>query len=540
MAQTNLSDFLRRLTRGMAAETLADHSDRQLVEKALATRDEVAFQAIVHRHGPMVYRVCWRVLQPQQDVEDAFQSTFLVLAQKLRSVRKHASLASWLHGVAHRVALKSKAQSAARWRREHQASATHTVTPDEFQPALDFELSRLPDKWRLPLVLCYLEGRTQDESARQLGWSKSTLRRRLEEARTALGCRLNGRGMAWPAALSAVLVSDCITSAAPAPGLVASTVAAAGAITSGKSLASVSSANVAALTKGVLKTMFLSKLKTVTAVFFLISLVPAGIGGLAYATLAQERSENRQETQAKQNEKRPENIQDARVLVERAKELDLAKAEHKLAEVNLKQAQAELAKAQQRYEEAQEHYEVAKGRGTGQYPSLPWAAQSKEGTTVSGRLVKMNPEKSSIMLEYWKEARGGMVVMHMAYEDFLVSKDAMILQDNAKVRLPDLKGGAYIRLELDGKIAVRITADGGTVPGPVRYVSSNQARNTITVIGGKNDERRVYHLLKETEVTTDSGKVARLPDIKEGTMLHLTRSAEDANTVIRIEIIPSD
>src|SRR5262245_33050173 len=107
---TNLSDFFRRLTGGMA-ETQDDQSDRQLVERALAGRDEAAFQAIVHRHGPMVYRVCWRVSLHSQDAEDAFQATFLVLAQRLRTVRKRDSLASWLHGVARRVALKANAQS---------------------------------------------------------------------------------------------------------------------------------------------------------------------------------------------------------------------------------------------------------------------------------------------------------------------------------------------------------------------------------------------------------------------------------------------
>src|SRR5437773_5890553 len=165
MATTNLSDFFRRLTRGMAAETLGDHSDRQLVERALAGRDEAAFQAIVQRHGPMLYRVCWRVLLHPQDAEDAFQATFLILAQKLRTVRKHASLASWLHGVAHRVALKSKAQCAARRSRERQATVPDTVPPDDvtwgaLRSALGFELSQLPGKWRLPLFLCYLEGRT--------------------------------------------------------------------------------------------------------------------------------------------------------------------------------------------------------------------------------------------------------------------------------------------------------------------------------------------------------------------------------------------
>jgi DNA-directed RNA polymerase specialized sigma24 family protein len=105
MATPNLSAFLRRLTRGMVAKSLSDLSDRQLVEQFLARRDEAVFEVIVRRHGPIVYRVCWRVLQHQQDAEDAFQATFLLLAQKLCTVRKHDSLASWVHGVAHRDVL---------------------------------------------------------------------------------------------------------------------------------------------------------------------------------------------------------------------------------------------------------------------------------------------------------------------------------------------------------------------------------------------------------------------------------------------------
>jgi RNA polymerase sigma factor (sigma-70 family) len=286
MATANLGDFLRRLTRGMAAETLADHSDQHLVETALAGCGEAAFQAIVHRHGPMVYRVCWRALQHPQDAEDAFQATFLILAQKLRTVRKHASLASWLHGVAHRVALKAKAQSAARRRHEHQASPSEALPSDdvtwgEFRSALDSELNQLPDKWRLPLILCYLEGRTQEESASQLGWSKSTLRRRLEEARTALGARLTGRGVAWSAAISAVLLSDCIASAAPAPGLVASTVEAAAGVAAGKTVAKAASATVATLTEGVMKAMFLNKVVKLTAMLLVLTLVTLTGGTLA-------------------------------------------------------------------------------------------------------------------------------------------------------------------------------------------------------------------------------------------------------------------
>src|SRR5262249_53664291 len=130
-ATTNVSAFLRRLTRGMVAATLADQSDRQLVEQFLAGRDEAVFEAIVRRHGAMVYRVCRRILQHHQDAEAALQATFLLLAQRLRTVRKHASLASWLHGVAHRVALKSKAAAATRRRHEEQAPVCQNMPRDD-------------------------------------------------------------------------------------------------------------------------------------------------------------------------------------------------------------------------------------------------------------------------------------------------------------------------------------------------------------------------------------------------------------------------
>jgi RNA polymerase sigma factor (sigma-70 family) len=293
MATANVSAFLHRLTRGMVEETLADHSDRQLVERLLARPDEAAFEAIVRRHGPMVYRVCWRVLQQEQDTEDAFQATFLILARQSRTVRRPASLASWLHGIARRVALKARAHDAAR-RRHEQKAATANVPPDdvpwqELRGVLDAELERLPEKWRLPLILCYLEGQTQEEAARQLGWSQRTLRRRLEEARAALGRRLTGRGVVWPAALSAVLLSDCVAPAALVPRLLRSTMEAAAFIAAGKAMpAAAVSANVAALTEGVLKTMFTSRLKTATAVLVLLTALGVVAGGLLYQTNAAE------------------------------------------------------------------------------------------------------------------------------------------------------------------------------------------------------------------------------------------------------------
>jgi len=294
MAIVQMSRFLRRLTRGMAAETLGELADRQLLERLLAAQDEAVFEALVRRHGPMVYRVCWRVLQQAEDTEDAFQATFLLLARKLQTVRKRDSLASWLHGVAHRIALDAKAQGARRCRHQARAAAnSHPGPPEditwrELRTVLDEELGRLPEKWRLPLILCYLEGRSQEEAARQLGWSKSTLLRRLEEARAALGRRLTGRGVVWPAALSAVLLSDCVAPAALAPGLVGSTVEAATQIAAGQAAVGIISAKVAALTEGGMKTMLLTKLKIATAVLVLLAGLGVALGTASPHTKAQQ------------------------------------------------------------------------------------------------------------------------------------------------------------------------------------------------------------------------------------------------------------
>jgi RNA polymerase sigma factor (sigma-70 family) len=332
MATAHLSVFLRRLTWDMVAETLVDQSDGQLVEQFLARRDEAAFVTLVRRHGPMVYRVCWRVCQQEQDAEDAFQATFLLLAEKLHTVRKHDSLASWLHGVAHRVALKAKAQALLRRRHEEQASVSQPVPPDavtwgELRMALDAELAQLPDKWRLPLILCYLEGRTQDEAAGHFGWSRTTLQRRLAEARAALGRRLSRRGVIWPAALSAVLLSDCVAPAALAPGLVSSTVEAAARVAAGRAAISAVSVKVAALTEGVLKTMLPSKLKIAMAVLLAVAAL-SGAAGLIYQTQAAERPKALTATEkADDKEKQPAEKKDQDIKEDEAKQLKALEGE---------------------------------------------------------------------------------------------------------------------------------------------------------------------------------------------------------------------
>src|SRR5262249_17828150 len=151
----------------------------------LRDHDSAAFEAILHRHGPMVLEVCRALLPNAADAEDAFQATFLVLAQSAGSIRKTDTLGAWLHGVAYRMALKARADFARRRRHESRAprqelSAPRDPTWGEVRQVLHEELSQLSERYRAPLVLCYLQGKTQGQAAAVLGTSEGTVKRRLE------------------------------------------------------------------------------------------------------------------------------------------------------------------------------------------------------------------------------------------------------------------------------------------------------------------------------------------------------------------------
>jgi RNA polymerase sigma factor (sigma-70 family) len=189
--------------------------DVVLLERYVRARDEAAFAALVERHGPLVLGVCRRVLGDAHAAEDAFQASFLVLARRAGGVRRGDSLAAWLHGVALRVARKARA---ARYRRprlsplasdaaDPRADPLAEVSARELLTALDEEVRRLPEVYRLPVILCCLEGKTQPEAARQLGWTPGSLQGRLERGRKRLHDRLARRGLALSAALAVVAVS---------------------------------------------------------------------------------------------------------------------------------------------------------------------------------------------------------------------------------------------------------------------------------------------------------------------------------------------
>jgi RNA polymerase sigma factor (sigma-70 family) len=261
-------------------------SDSQLLEGFIARRDEAAFAALVRRHGPMVLGVCRRVLGNHHDAEDALQATFLVLARKAGSLRSRERVGNWLHGVAYRTALRARAMTARR--RAHEQRVKELGVPEvqaddgwqEMLPLLDRELDRLPERYRVAVVLCDLEGVTRREAARRLNLPEGTLSSQLTRGRKLLARRLARYGLA---------PSVGVVVARTAPACVTSTLATSMAkdavlVAGGQSLAvGTVPARVVALTEGVVKTMFLSKLKAFVAVTFVL-LVSAGVVGLAYRT----------------------------------------------------------------------------------------------------------------------------------------------------------------------------------------------------------------------------------------------------------------
>ena len=285
---------IRRLGRPAAALT-----DRQLVQRFTAERDEAAFAELVARHGALVFNVCRRMLRREQDAEDAFQATFLVLAKKAATIRKRESIAGWLYGVAWRCAGRLQRDLATR-RRHELAAVPSTIAepPDpswrDVQEALHEELARLPEKYRAPLVLCYLEGRTQCEAARLLGWGEQVLRGRVDRGRDRLRQRLTRRGIT----LSAALLAAAVLPNAPASAaLIHATQKAAMLIAAGQSVSVAATPTIAALVDGTARVV---GVKAKLAILVLLAGIIGGTLGLA-SSEQPEPVEQQAKSEAQQN-----------------------------------------------------------------------------------------------------------------------------------------------------------------------------------------------------------------------------------------------
>src|SRR5579871_582129 len=256
MGTAVLASALEQLRAMVHAKACEELSDRQLLEQFLIQREEAAFVALLQRHGPMVLQVCRRVQGNDHDAEDVLQATFLLLARKAGSIRKPESLASWLHGVAQRLAMKARSQESRRQAIERRAADMRSTgqvsdaTWRELQRTLDEALRHVPEKYRLPLVICYLEGKTQEEAARQLRCPLGTVRSRLARGRERLKTVLERRGVCLSAAALTAGLAASAPSATVPPLLIQTTARAAIAFGAGKAAATLVSARAAALVEG--------------------------------------------------------------------------------------------------------------------------------------------------------------------------------------------------------------------------------------------------------------------------------------------------
>lgn len=277
MSKVKRSPVLRFLD-NMACEPKAmGCSDSELLSRFAQREDAIAFSVLLHRHAPMVLQVCERALGNEHDAEDAFQATFLILARKAVSIRQSGSVASWLYGVALRTAKNLKRAKAIQRKQEAQAPPAQACEPstellwNEIRPILDCEISHLPNRYRQPVILCYLEGRTNDEAAEELGCTRGTIAGRLARARDLLRQRLTRRGISLSSAALATLITQQ-ASAAPSPELLASTVSAVRLLPNKELL----SQTVLQLFNQGLKQMTISKIVNIAVAALLLSLFAGG------------------------------------------------------------------------------------------------------------------------------------------------------------------------------------------------------------------------------------------------------------------------
>jgi RNA polymerase sigma factor (sigma-70 family) len=268
MARGTLATALRNLRTLLGAASAGETPDAQLLALFVSRRDDAVFAELVRRHGPMVHGVCRRVLGDDHNTEDAFQATFLILSRKATSIRSSEALGCWLHRVALNAAVRLRRDIVRR--REQSATLSDFPQPDqdvtwaEVRQLLDEELTRLPERLRQPLILCYLQGKTRDEAAEELGWSASTFRGRLERGRQRLRWRLERRGVALSAGLLATLAAKNLDAAIPT---------------------TTATVRAAALATEVMRTMFLNKLKVALSLCALLVILGVGSGAVAYHAL---------------------------------------------------------------------------------------------------------------------------------------------------------------------------------------------------------------------------------------------------------------
>jgi RNA polymerase sigma factor (sigma-70 family) len=294
MAHANLASVATVVRHLFDEGSLTGLADGALLDRFVRADDELAFETLLARHGPLVRGVCRRMLVDPAAADDAFQATFLILVRKAAALRHAESIGPWLFGVARRVSLRARrdlARDQSRLRRHAMAlnvpdpdPPNHSLEIDALREKLDDELAKLPERQRAPIILCYLQGLTHDEAAKRLRWPVGTVRSRLARGRDTLRQRLSRSGAAitTTACLSVLAAENARAATAVPETLARATLDSARAVVSASSLSNAALApHIASWTRGVLTNMTLSELKIPAALLAASCIVAGGAYGFA-------------------------------------------------------------------------------------------------------------------------------------------------------------------------------------------------------------------------------------------------------------------
>jgi RNA polymerase sigma factor (sigma-70 family) len=523
---------LRRLVRAEGG----DLTDGQLLERFLTRHEEDAFTALLRRHGRMVLGVCRRVLGNADDADDAFQATFLVLVRKARALRSRQTVGDWLYGVTYHVALKARAAIRRRREKERRAAdmaGRRPTTADgisDWLPLLDQELRHLPEKYRTPVVLCDLEGKTLREAAGLLGWPQGTVAGRLSRARALLARRLRRHGPVLSGtALATLLVAEAASASVP-PALAHSTLHAATPAVTGQAVAAgLISANVTALTEGVFQAMLLRKLKITVVILLSVALAGAGVVFLTPRAAADKPGPGNGKD--KPGEPRQGATSEVNAVLQA---VDAAR--HTLTVNSAKgskqggQESFDVASQVKVYLDSGTGGKLGFTEGTltdlrpGLALTLKLSADRKviavwaEAPTLSGTVKAVDAARRTVTVTALagKKGEGERVVTFQVPEDAHVTiydgKGGKGKFQEART-LADMPIGALVtaRLSVDEKSAGSLEVRGPEVRGVVKAVDAD--KHTLTVVSGKDSEQ-TFTIPPDLAIVRGDGKKGQAPVIK--------------------------
>jgi RNA polymerase sigma factor (sigma-70 family) len=578
MADRQLHALVHHLRKAMAQQGAGGADDAELLERFVQQRDETAFEVLVWRHGTMVLSVCTRVLRDAQEAEDAFQATFLVLARKARSVGRASSLAGWLYRVAFRVALRARSRSG--------RGGTRMPLPDDVPapqttdnavwrdlgPVLDEEVNRLPEKYRLPFVLCYLEGHTNEEAARQLGCPRGTILSRLSRGREWLRTRLTRRGLTLAAGgLATALAADA--GAAVPPPLVASTVSAATAFVAGKAVGVVST-HVLALTEGVLQAMNLTRIKWIGTAALAVLLTTTGAALFAQREGAAQREGRPAAPAAAADGRRGDAGRESPHVRGVVRAVDAAQNTITVAVDATRDGAANPDKTYTVAKDAEVLMDEGRGRfapgrevkladlAAGSVVTLLLAKDKQtveailaEGPTLSGKLSAVDATKGTVTLAGAAagRGRGGEEIAGTPDKTYTVGKTAEIVIDDGRGRrtslhegkLTDLSIGCHVTVKLapDLKEAVLVQAEGSRVQGTVKAIDAGKLSITIGGDRGRGGEaaaENTYIVAQNADILVEDlrprrffpVRSAKLEDVPVGSIVSLMLSPNMTTAVM--------